>query len=172
VSEPLDVSEPTGPNKPQDATAFHGEGRPVYDGELGWAVYKRADAMATVAYEASHANPDEAGDRRGHGRNIATWVFSEEASNAEGLMRSGIELVMDSRLAPGASVGLHVHDRTEEVYYLLEGELTITTVGADSREATATLRPGDAHLIRVGQAHFVVAGPSGARFMAIAARVP
>lgn len=137
---------------------------------MSWAVYKRAADMATVTYVASHENLAETGDRRGHGENRATWVFSEEPANAEGLMRSGLELVMDSRLAPGAAVGLHAHDRTEEVYYVLEGSLTVTTVQGD-QEASATLGPGDAHLIRVGQAHWVVAGPEGARFMAIAARV-
>ena len=134
-------------------------------------VYKKAADLATVRYVASHENLAETGDRRGHGINDATWVFSEEPGNAEGLMRSGLELVMDSRLAPGAAVGLHTHDRTEEVYYVLEGRLTVTTRDGDE-ELACELGPGDAHLIRVGQAHWVVAGPEGARFMAIAARVP
>jgi quercetin dioxygenase-like cupin family protein len=151
---------------------LHGGGAPVYDAPLGWAVYKRHDAMATVAYEATHENPAERGDRRGHGRNLATWVFAEEPGIAEGLMASGMELFIDARLDPGAAVGLHVHDRTEEIYYVLEGALTVTTVRADGAELAAELGPGDAHLIRPGQAHFVVAGPEGARFITVAAKAP
>lgn len=153
-----------------DGATFHAEGRPVYREPLGWAVYKRAAAMATVAYEATHFNADEVGDRRGHGRNTATWVFAEEPGLAEGLMTSGMELVIDARLAPGAAIGLHEHDRTEELYYVLEGALAVTTLDAAGREATATLAPGDAHLIRVGQRHFAVAGPEGCRFLTVAAR--
>ncbi len=149
---------------------FHAGGRPVYAEPVGWAVYKRHDAMAQVVYADTHLNVAERGDRRGHGLNHATWVFAEEEGLKEGLLRSGIELFIDGRLEPGAAVGLHAHATTEEIYYLLEGQLTITTV-RDEEEATATLQPGDAHLIRPGQSHFAVAGPDGARFITVAARV-
>ena len=46
----------------------------------------------------------------------------------------------------------------------------MTTVDRSGRESTATLRAGDAHLVRLGQGHFGVAGERGARFVAFAVR--
>ena len=46
----------------------------------------------------------------------------------------------------------------------------MTTVDKGGRESTATLRPGDAHLVKLGQGHFGVAGATGARFVAFAVR--
>ena len=151
---------------------FHRDGLPVYTAPLGWAVNNQAAHMATVVYDPAHENPAEATpERRGSGRDVATWVFSEEEGSAEGLLRGGMELFIDARLDPHASIGLHRHTRTEEVYYMLEGTLAMTTVAADGREATVTLHPGDAHLVRPGQAHFGTAGPGGARFITVAARI-
>ncbi|MDB5100951.1 MAG: hypothetical protein JWM80_5372 [Cyanobacteria bacterium RYN_339] len=151
---------------------FHREGGVVYDAPLDWAVYKRGAQMARVVYEATHANAAETGDRAGHGRNEATWVFAEEPGIAEGLCASPLDLFIDARLAPHAAIGLHEHTTTEEVYYMLEGSLVVTTLAADGRESTSELLVGDAHLIRVGQSHFAVAGPDGARFVTVAVRVP
>src|ERR671914_529342 len=88
---------------------FHDQAQPYYRGQLGWAVNKRAAGMARVVYEPSHPNPEETGDRAGHGRNLATWVCCERDGDGEGLFSTPLRLVMDSRLEPGAAVGLHVH---------------------------------------------------------------
>ena len=69
------------------------------------------------------------------------------------------------------AIGLHEHTATEEIYYMLEGDLTVTTVAADGRESACCLGPGDAHLIRIGQSHFAVAGAAGARFITVAVRM-
>jgi mannose-6-phosphate isomerase-like protein (cupin superfamily) len=149
---------------------FHSEVRKVYCGELDWAVNKRSELMARVLYVAPHQNLAEAGDRRGHGKDFATWIFSEEPGLEERLFSTRFELAIDARLEPGAAIGLHFHDRTEEIYYLLAGQLEMTTVERGGRESTATLRAGDAHLVRLGQGHTGVAGPEGARFIAFAVR--
>lgn len=149
---------------------FHDGRHTVYSGELGWAVNKQREQMARVVYEPVHENLACEGERRGHGRDYATWVFSEEPGLAEGLFSTPFELMIDARLEPNASIGLHRHDRTEEVYYMLEGSLRVTTVAPDGREASADLRAGDAHLVRLGQSHFATAGADGARFLAIAVR--
>lgn len=154
-----------------DGERFHGSGRPVYDSPLGAVVNKRREHMAQVRYEAVHRNDAESGDRRGHGLAWGRWVFAEEPGLAEGLFESGFELMMDTRVAPNAAIGLHRHEATEEIYYVLEGELEMTTVAADGQETTAVLRPGDAHLVRRRQSHWGKAGPSGARFIAVAMRV-
>ena len=149
---------------------FHGSVRKVYDGPLGWAVNKADARMARVLYVAPHENAAETGDRRGHGKDFAKWIFSEEPGLEERLFKTRFELAIDARLEPGAAIGLHFHDRTEEIYYLLEGELRMTTVERGGRESTATLLAGDAHLVKLGQGHTGVAGPRGARFLAIAVR--
>ncbi|TMA30404.1 MAG: cupin domain-containing protein [Deltaproteobacteria bacterium] len=126
--------------------------------------------MARVLYLAPHENAVETGDRHGRGKDFAKWIFSEEPGLEERLFSTRFELAIDARLDPGAAIGLHFHDRTEEIYYLLDGELSMTTVDRSGRESTATLRAGDAHLVRLGQGHFGVAGSAGARFVAFAVR--
>ncbi len=51
---------------------------------------------------------------------------------------------------PGDSIGPHVHDTDAEVYYVLEGELTLTENGKDF-----VLRPGDASYAHSGTAHSI-----------------
>jgi len=151
---------------------FHVPGARVYAEPVGPAIHKRSEAMARVAYTAVHENRafDIGDDRRGHGRDHATWIFSEEPGLEEGLFRGGLELMIDARLEPGAAIGLHRHTATEEIYYVLEGQLSMTTVLPDGSEAEATLRPGDAHGVRVGESHFGRAGAEGCRFLAVAFR--
>ena len=153
-----------------DGEEFHRAVRRVYDGPLSWAVNKEGARMARVRYRAPHENLAETGARRGAGDDFARWVFSEEPGLAEGIFTAPLELIIDARLEAGAAIGLHWHRETEEVYYLLEGALTMTTVAADGREETRALAPGDAHAVKLGQGHFGVAGPAGARFLAVAVR--
>ncbi len=161
---------PSDPSEYLDAETFHGQVRRVYDGPQSWAVNKQAGRMAKVLYRAVHENLAETGVRRGGGRDFARWIFAEEPGLAEGLFQAPLELVIDARLEPGAAIGLHVHRETEEIYYILEGSVTMTTVAADGREETATLAAGDAHAVRLGQGHFGLAGPEGVRFLAVAVR--
>ena len=151
---------------------FHVPGAGVYSAPIGLAIHKRADAMARVVYTAVHENRafPLGDDRRGHGRDHATWIFSEEPGLEEGLFHSGLELMIDARLEPSAAIGLHRHASTEEVYYMLEGELTMTTVLTDGREVSAVLRPGDAHGVRIGESHWGRAGAEGCRFLAVGFR--
>jgi quercetin dioxygenase-like cupin family protein len=149
---------------------FHQPGQRVYQGPLDWAVNKSAAGMAKVLYRAAHFNASEQGVRQGQGNDWATWIFSEEPGLAEGLFTAPLELIIDARLEPAACIGLHWHAETEEVYTVLEGQLTMTTIAPDGREASAVLHPGDAHAVRLGQGHFGQAGPDGARFLAVAVR--
>lgn len=150
---------------------FHGEKRPVYTGEThGFAVNKQAEHMAKVVYEAPHFNERETGVRRGSGKDFATWIFSEEGEQAERLFSTPLELMIDARLEPHAAIGLHSHGHTEEVYYVLEGNIRMTTVDARHGEHTVVLGPGDAHLVKLGQAHYGQALEKGARFIVVALR--
>ncbi|HEU4405648.1 MAG TPA: cupin domain-containing protein [Polyangiaceae bacterium] len=154
----------------QPGAAFHAERRPVYDGPLGWAVNKQGARMARVHYEAPHENPAERGARRGGGNEYATWLLSEEGAQAERIFTAPLELMIDATFEPGAGVGLHVHRDTEEVYYVLEGSMTMTTVGPGGEEHEARLGAGDVHVVKLGQGHFGVAGPEGARVIVVGVR--
>ena len=71
---------------------FHAQVRKVYQGNLDWAVNKRAEQMAHVVYDAPHENLKESGDRRGRGKDFATWIFSEEPGLKENLFSTRFEL--------------------------------------------------------------------------------
>ena len=87
------------------------------------------------------------------------------------MLTSGIEVVMDSRLDPGAVIGLHSHERTEEFYYVLDGTLTVQAARTPADAlAAATLTAGDVHFLPVGGRHTAQAGPDGARILVVAAR--
>lgn len=150
--------------------AYHERIKRPYSGDYRPALNKKHALMAKVLYVAPHENRAERGVKRGSGNDWATWVFSEEPGTAEGIFESGLELMIDARMEPGACVGLHTHEQTEEVYYLLEGSIEMTTVDADGREHTEALQAGDAHFVRIGQSHYGKAGPKGVRFIAVAGR--
>lgn len=130
------------------ANAYEGDGR----------YFKSAPGMARVRYRSTHG---------GHGELVGTWIACEEPEKSEGILESGLEVLMDSRLAPGASIGCHRHDRTEEIYYVLEGGLTVS-LEVDGQSTTEPLAPGDSHRVPIGGSHWATAGAAGARFIVIA----
>ena len=80
-------------------------------------------------------------------------------------LRDGDALsVIEERMPAGTSETRHVHDRAEQVFYVLEGILTIEIGGAVHR-----LRAFDAFHVEPGQPHEVRNdGPSdAARFLVI-----
>lgn len=149
---------------------FHNRIRRVYHGALDWAVNKKKEFMARVVYEPVHENQLYQDERRGSGKDFATWIFSEEPGTEEHLFESGFELMIDARLEANASIGLHPHHHTEEIYYILEGSIRMTTVNAGGEQSLADLAAGDAHMVKIGQSHFGTAGPQGVRFLAVAMR--
>lgn len=147
---------------------FHHTGKPIYSSNTDWAVYKKQEFMSKIIYDPSHHNLDYDDERRGVGKNFVTWVFSEQSDTKEGLSTSGLDAVLKSVMGPNVSLGYHIHDTTEEVYYVIEGSITVTTEDPKTnRTLTETLGVGDAHLIRKGQAHYATAGPHGVVFLAI-----
>lgn len=56
----------------------------------------------------------------------------------------------EARLLPGASTTAHLHKRTEEIYYVLQGTARMR-IGQETR----TIGPGDAVAIPPGQVHQV-----------------
>jgi mannose-6-phosphate isomerase-like protein (cupin superfamily) len=67
------------------------------------------------------------------------------------------QTLAEARLPPGNRTSLHYHIRTEEIYFILEGQ-GLMRVGAD----TASVGPGDAVAIPPGATHQITntgAGP-------------
>ncbi len=149
---------------------FHTEINNVYSGALDWAVNKEHSKMAKVLYIAPHENKDFNDIRRGKGKDFATWVFSEEKGIKENIFSTGFELMIDAKLEPDACIGLHFHNETEEIYYILEGSIKMTTVSPENKESTKELFAGDAHAVKLGQGHYGIAGKEGVRFIAVAMR--
>lgn len=66
----------------------------------------------------------------------------------------GIRFVHDDTLAPGASIGEHLHEGDEEIYLVLEGRGTMLVDGAPHE-----IRPGDLCITRSGHTHGLVNSP-------------
>jgi len=156
------------PDKYIHSDEFHRQIKRVYNKKLDWAVNKKSENMAHVLYEPTHFNNNYEDSRRGKGKNFAKWIFSEQIGTEENLFHSGMELVIDSYLEPFAAIGLHYHHNDEEIYYILEGSISMTTVNSDNQESTQDLFPGDAHAVKQNQGHYGTSGENGARFLAIA----
>lgn len=152
---------------------FHGSDFPVYtaQGDENPAVFKLKAGIANVLYEPAHANPDAPEGQEGQGKLIGKWLYNEQPDKQEGLLKSGIELFMDSSLEANATVGLHAHLDTEELYYILQGQLFIELIDKSGNVYQQHLTAGDTHLIQPGESHFVRAGEQGARFIVVAAKV-
>lgn len=149
---------------------FHSQDIPVYQGEISDILVKKHELMAKVVYNEAHYNPHYDDYKRGQGKNYATWIFSEEPGKRECLLASSIELVMDACLEPEASIGLHTHHDTEELYYILEGDMLLFVEGTSGESREVRLDTGDAHLLRPGQSHAVKAGCRGCRFLTVGGR--
>lgn len=64
---------------------------------------------------------------------------------------SGVSLA-EATVAPGGRTYAHVHTLSEEIYYTLDGG-GVLYIGGQKFD----MSPGDAHLIKPGQEHMVVA---------------
>ncbi len=60
----------------------------------------------------------------------------------------GENRIMKGRLACGSSIGLHTHDTSSEIIYILSGTATFILDGAEE-----VLSAGDCHYCKKGSAH-------------------
>jgi mannose-6-phosphate isomerase-like protein (cupin superfamily) len=151
--------------------AFHQHQRAVYEGDSTTAAYfKQGSRMAHVCYSPAHANASATGSGAGLGNNYCIWVASEQGGQAEGISQSALDGILDSYLEPNASIGWHTHSSSEEVYYLLAGQLMVDMVDARGEQQCWRLLPGDSHRVGPGMSHTAQAGESGARFIAVMMR--
>ncbi|MDP4142854.1 MAG: cupin domain-containing protein [Bacillota bacterium] len=149
---------------------FHSEIKKIYNGEIKWAVNKNSSKMAKVVYDPAHLNKKYEGEKRGKGKDFATWVFSEEKGTEESIFSTNLELMIDTTMEPNASIGLHFHDTNEEIYYILEGSIRMTTITKEEQEHTEELFKGDAHMVKLNQGHYGTAGENGVRFITVAVK--
>jgi mannose-6-phosphate isomerase-like protein (cupin superfamily) len=66
-------------------------------------------------------------------------------------LRSAWDFVQCVKLPPGSSVGVHTHSGDEELYYIFEGQGTMTESGEEF-----SVGPGTASLCRSGSSHGLV----------------
>jgi quercetin dioxygenase-like cupin family protein len=157
----------------QDGEQFHRDALPVYTGDRTTAhLLKRGADMARVAYQPAHPNPEEQGARAGQGTSRCIWLWSEQGAQAERISESCLNGMIDTWLDPGASIGWHLHDETEEIYYLVAGSLTVTVQDLSGPVRVLELGPGDSHRIGTGMWHGSVAGAEGARFLCVMVSIP
>ena len=130
-------------------------------------VHNRLTMFASMGGWSAPHRCAPAWDRRRMVDFVANLLFCDRAADGEGIFSTTVRVVIDSWIEPNASVGLHAHIDNEEIYYLFEGRLTVTTIAADATVATAELSPGDAHACLLGQSHSCVAGVQGARVLSV-----
>ena len=82
--------------------------------------------------------------RGGAGQAIVTEMLS--AGDYTGKAR----LIATIMLEPGCSIGEHVHDNEEEVFYVIEGTASYNDDGKNE-----TLNKGDSCICRAGQKHSI-----------------
>jgi mannose-6-phosphate isomerase-like protein (cupin superfamily) len=82
--------------------------------------------------------------REGSGSVEILHVFRKEE------LRGRTRLFARLRLMPGSSVGYHLHDGEEEIFYILSGEAVVSDAGAMTR-----VGPGDAVLTGSGAGHSI-----------------
>lgn len=82
--------------------------------------------------------------RSGDGQAVITPVLSKGEYNGHS------RLVATIVLEPGCSIGAHVHENEEEIFYILEGVATYNDNGD-----TVTLNQGDSCVCLSGQTHSI-----------------
>lgn len=77
-----------------------------------------------------------------------------EKEFAANMFFDGTNRIFKGRLVPGASIGMHTHDDSCEVIFVLEGNGTVVekTAGADS-ETVADVKAGDCLYCPKGDSH-------------------
>lgn len=71
-----------------------------------------------------------------------------EGSTVTKMFADDLNRIFLGRLQPGCSIGMHIHDTSSEVIYVLEGEGTTVLDGV-----TEVLRPGDCSYCKKGSTH-------------------
>lgn len=83
-------------------------------------------------------------------------------------LRAPVRMYAKLTLEPGSSIGYHVHENEEEIFYVLSGR-----AGADDNGRKTVLETGDSIVTRGGEGHAVSAlGKTPLVLLAIIPRYP
>lgn len=82
--------------------------------------------------------------RGGDGQVVVTPVLNKGEYNGSS------RLVATIVLEPGCSIGAHVHENEEEIFYIIEGQATY-----DDNGETVILNPGDSCVCLASQSHSI-----------------
>jgi len=82
--------------------------------------------------------------RGGLGQALVTEMLSTGEYNGKA------RLIATIMLEPGSSIGEHVHENEEEVFYIIEG-----TAAYDDNGKSETLNKGDSCICRAGEKHSI-----------------
>lgn len=85
--------------------------------------------------------------RGGNGQAVVTDILNK------GEYKGSSRLLGTITLAPGCSIGTHVHENEEEVFYVIEGTATYLDNGE-----TVTLYKGDSCICLGGETHSIANG--------------
>ena len=99
--------------------------------------------------------------RGGKGSMEISYILNKEESFTEKLDKMARVI-----LRPGSSIGVHPHDTTEEIYYILQGNALFYDNGEEKR-----LQPGDAAITGGGGTHSIESlGPENLDMVAVIVR--
>lgn len=76
-----------------------------------------------------------------------------EKALAANMFFDGTNRIFKGTLAPGASIGLHTHDDSCEVIFILDGKGTLTEAQAIQAMTTQPVEPGDCLYCPKGHTH-------------------
>ncbi|MBE6506376.1 MAG: cupin domain-containing protein [Methanocorpusculum parvum] len=100
--------------------------------------------------------------------NIAPAFFGGEKEYRSRMFVDEYGKIVQGRLIPGASIGLHTHEVNYEVMYFLEGEASILYNGEK-----LTVKPGQVHYCPKGQSHTILnEGSEDVVFFAVLPNAP
>ena len=102
-------------------------------------MFRRADEMRTQELERCHD---------GQGKLLCRTVLERGDSNL------GIQFMHSDILEPGAIIGEHPHNASEEVYFVIEGKGMMILDGDKF-----PIGPGDVCLVESGHSHGIINAP-------------
>jgi mannose-6-phosphate isomerase-like protein (cupin superfamily) len=77
-----------------------------------------------------------------------------EKEFAANMFFDGTNRIFKGRLIPGATIGMHTHEDSCEVIFILEGHGTIVEIAPDAEQETASaVGPGDCLYCQKGHTH-------------------
>lgn len=96
-------------------------------------MFRKHSEMKKETYEKCHD---------GTGNVLAHWVLTSGDS------KKGIQFMHDDTIEPNATIGIHPHEKDEEVYFVAEGNGVMILDGKEY-----PMGPGDVCVCRPGHSH-------------------